>query len=277
VTGQGALLSEYVLVAGDTVDINVFGEPTLTRAVQIRPDGRINMPLIGDMQAAGLTPVQLADKITQALKTYLRAPQVAVTVTGYQRAYAYLVGQVARPGSVEIQRGATVLEVMGLAGGVTTRAAMRSAVLIRRASGQTVAVDLERLMVRGDRTLNASVEPGDIIMVPTLQNRVLVFGSVRSPGAYDVEDGARLADAIALAGGPADRAATGNVGLIRTGGDGKPAVTQVNFDQVVRGNAQQNVTMQNGDILFVPADNRIRWTDVLSYLGGLSIIRGLTR
>lgn len=277
VTAQGALLSEYVLVAGDTVDVNVFGEPTLTRSVQIRPDGRINMPLIGDVQAAGLTPAQLADKLTQALKTYLRAPQVAVSITGYQRAVAYLVGQVARPGSVEIQRGATVLEVMGLAGGVTPRAAMRSAVLIRRSSGQTVALDLDRLMVRGDRTINASVEPGDIIMVPTLQNRVLIFGAVRAPGAYDIEENTRLADAIAVAGGPVDRAYTNSVGLIRNGADGKPAVTQLNFDQVVRGNAQPNIMLQNGDILYVPPDNRVRWTDILSYLSGLSIIRGLTR
>jgi polysaccharide export outer membrane protein len=277
VTAQGALLSEYVLVAGDTVDVNVFGEPTLTRSVQIRPDGKINMPLVGDVPAAGLTPAQLADKLTQALKTYLRAPQVAVSITGYQRAYAYLVGQVVRPGSVEIQRGATVLEVMGLAGGVTPRAAMRSAVLIRRASGQTVALDLDKLMVRGDRTVNAGVEPGDIIMVPTLQNRVLIFGAVRSPGGYELEDNTRLADAIAIAGGPADRAYTNQVGLIRTGADGKPVVTHVNFDQVVRGNAQQNVALQNGDILYVPPDNRVRWTDVLSYLSGLSVVRGLTR
>ncbi len=277
VTAQGALLSEYVLVAGDTVDVNVFGEPTLTRSVQIRPDGKINMPLVGDVPAAGLTPAQLADKLTQALKTYLRAPQVAVSITGYQRAYAYLVGQVVRPGSVEIQRGATVLEVMGLAGGVTPRAAMRSAVLIRRASGQTVALDLDKLMVRGDRTVNAGVEPGDIIMVPTLQNRVLIFGAVRAPGGYDIEENTRLADAIAIAGGPVDRAHTSQVGLIRTGADGKPAVTQVNFDQVVRGNAQQNVALQNGDILFVPPDNRVRWTDILSYLSGLSVVRGLTR
>lgn len=268
-------LQEYTLNPGDVIEISVFGEPDLSRSVTIGPNGKINMPLIGDIQAAGLTPAQLNESVTRALKAYVRNPQVTVSVREYQRAYVYLVGQVARTGSVEIQRGWTVLEVMSVAGGVTPRAAPRRATLIRRATGEVVPLDLDRLLNRGDRTVNPRVEPGDIIMVPALQNRVMVLGAVSRPGAYDVDEGARIFETIALAGSPLERSATNNIGLIRPGPDGKPVVKTVDMTKFVKGDFAQNVPVIDGDIIYVPPDNRVRWSDVLGYLGGLSLIRAL--
>jgi polysaccharide export outer membrane protein len=266
-------LQEYTLNPGDVVEISVFGEPDLSRSVTIGPNGKINLPLIGDIQAAGLTPAQLNESVTRAYKAYVRNPQVTVSVREYQRAYVYLVGQVARTGSVEIQRGWTVLEVMSVAGGITPRAAPRRATLIRRATGEVIALDLDRLLNKGDRTVNPRVEPGDIIMVPALQNRVMVLGAVARPGAYDVDEGARIFETLALAGSPLERSATNNIGLIRPGPDGKPIVKTVDMTKFVKGDFAQNVPVADGDIIYVPPDNRIRWADVLGYLGGLSLIR----
>ncbi len=268
-------LQEYTLNPGDVVEIAVFGESDLSRTIAIRPDGKVNLPLIGDVEAAGLTPTQLSEKITTALKAYIKNPQVSISIREFQRAYVYLVGQVTRAGSVEIQRGWTVLEVMGVAGGVTPRAALRRATLIRRGTGQVITLDLDRLLNKGDRTANAPVEPGDIIMVPALQNRVLVLGAVRAPGAHDMDEGARVFDAITMAGGPAERSVTNNIGIIRNGADGKTTVTTVSLDKFVKGDQSQNVMLQNADIVYIPPDNSIRWTDVLGYLSGLSLVRTL--
>lgn len=263
----------YVLTPGDSVDVSVFGEPTLSRTVTIRPDGKITLPLVGDVDAAGQTPSQLADRIANALKTYLKAPQVSVTVSGFQRAQVYLVGAVTRPGPVDIQAGWTVFEVFAMAGGVTPRAALRRATLTRRTTGQSFALDLDRLLVKGDRSADFPVEAGDVIMVPALQGRILVLGAVRSPGPYDVDEGARFIDVIAMAGGPADRAATNNIGIIRNLPEGKATVTPVDMNKILRGDMSQNVLLQHQDIVYVPQGALVRWGDILAWLSGYSLVR----
>lgn len=265
---------EYVLNLGDTVEIAVFGESELSRTVTIGPNGKITLPLVGEIQAAGLTPTQLTEKLTDALKAYLRNPQVTVTVREYPRAYVYLVGQVARTGQLEIQRGWTVLEVM-ISAGVTPRAALRRATLTRKSNGEVIPIDLDRLLNRGDRSVNVSVEPGDVIMVPALQNRIMVLGAVPSPGAYEFDDGAKIFDAVLRAGSPLERSAQNNIGLIRQGADGKPVIKTVDMTKFVKGDFSQNIPVQDGDIVYIPRDNRIRWTDVLVYLGGIGLIRSV--
>jgi polysaccharide export outer membrane protein len=226
------------------------------------------------MQAAGLTVQQFTERLTEALKAYLRNPQVTVTVREYPRSYVYLVGQVARTGQLEIQRGWTLLEVM-INAGVTPRAALRRATLTRKSTGEVIPVDLDRLLNRGDRSINVSVEPGDVIMVPALQNRIMVLGAVTSPGAYEFDDGVKIFDAILRAGSPIERAAQNNIGLIRQGADGKAVVKTVDMTKFVRGDFAQNIPVQDGDIVYVPRDNRIRWADVLVYLGGIGLIRSV--
>ncbi len=270
--------AEYVLTPGDSVEITVLGEPDLTRTVTIRPDGKINLPLIGDVIAAGSTPTQLAERITTSLRAFLRNPQVSVSVREFrvERTFVYLVGQFVRPGPVEIQKGWTLMEVMAVAGGVTPRAALRRASIIRRGTGQTIGVDLDKLLLRGDRAADVAVEANDIIILPTLDIRVLVLGHVRSPGAYDLEDEARVLDAIARAGGTAERAATNNIGVIRNGPGGKPVVATVNMDKIVAGNGSENILLQNQDVVYVPAGPLVRWMDILAWLGGLGLVRTLT-
>ena len=268
-------LQEHILNPGDVVEIAVFGEADLSRTIPVRTDGKINLPLIGDIQAAGLTTTQLSEKVSTALRAFVRNPQVTITVRDYQRAFVYLVGQAARTGSIEIQRGWTVLEVMSVAGGVTPRAALRRATLIRRATGAIIELDLDRLLNKGDRSLNPVVEPGDIIMVPALQNRIMILGAVRAAGAHDMDEGAKVFDAVTLAGGPVDRAATNNIGVIRQGADGKAAITTVNLDRFVKGDLSQNILLRNGDIVYIPPNNRLRWVDVLGYLGGIGLIRSV--
>lgn len=268
---------EYLLGPGDTIAVAVLGDSDLTRTVIIRPDGKINMPLIGDVVAAGQTSVQLSERLATALKVYLRNPQVSVSVTGFhvEKVYVFLVGQVTRTGPVEIEKGWTVMEVMAVAGGVTSRAALRRGTIIRRSTGEAIRLDLERLLLRADRSANMAVEPGDIIIVPALQNRIIVLGLVSKPGTYDLDDGASVLDAIALAGGPEARAQRNNIGVIRRGADGKPTVIRVDMNKIVSGELSQNIAVQDADVIYVPEGAIVRWTDILTWLSGLGLIRSL--
>lgn len=274
-TPAQAPVKEYTLVPGDTVEINVFGEADLTRSVVIRPDGKISLPLIGEVQAAGLKPSQLAERIAETLKAYLRSPQVTVTVTGLQRLFVQVNGQAVRPGPVEIQRDWTLLDVIGAVGGVTPRADAGKATLTRK--DRTIPIDIARLL-KGDSAANVPIEPGDIITIPLLvQNRIVVMGYVRGVGAYNLDPGARLLDALIAAGGPTlGAAAVNRIGIIRLGADNRPFLArQADLNRIFRGDVAQNILLQDGDVVYVPPAGIVVWREVLSWLTSISLIRGL--
>jgi len=273
--------AEYLLGPLDVLDITVFGEADLTRTVTVRPDGKISFPLIGEMLVTGLTASQVAEKLTVSLKVFLKNPRVTVTVSQARpdavRLFVYLVGQVKIPGAYEFRTGWTVMEAIAQAGGLTPKAALRKAVLIRRAASQTQPLDLERIVLQGDQSANVSLQPGDVILVPEFLNRVLVWGAVRSPGPYDLNEGARVLDALLAAGGPDVKAAVESVGIIRQTADGKRVVAAtVNLTRILKhADESQNVLLQHADIVYVPVSNKVTWQDILSYISGFSLIRAL--
>lgn len=269
--------ADYLLGPQDVLDIAVFGEADLTRSVTVRPDGKISFPLVGEMLVAGLTTVQVGEKLTLALKPYLKNPRITVTVSQARPDFVYLVGQVQSPGAYEIKTGWTVMEAIAQAGGLTPRAALRKASLLRRRTNESIPLDLERIVLRGDQTANVPLEGGDVIMVPEFLNRVLVWGSVRNPGAFDLNEGARVLDALLAAGGPAEKASIESVGVIRQVAEGKRVVfATVDVTKILRtGDQTQNVLLQHADVVYVPLNNRITWQEILSYLSGFSLIRAL--
>lgn len=273
--------SNYVLGPLDELDITVFGESDLSRRVTVRPDGKITLPLIGEITVAGLTTTQLAEKIAQGLRPYVKSPVVSVTVAKARedavKFFVYLVGEVKNPGSYQIKTGWTVMEVIAEAGGVTTKANLRKASLIRRATNQTIPLDLDRLILKGDASANVALEGGDVILVPEFLNRVLVWGTVRSPGVYDLKEGARVLDAVLAAGGPDKKAAINAVGIIRQTEDGKRTlVATVDLNKVfAKADQSQNILLQHADIIYVPQGGGVTWQDILSYLSGLGLIFSL--
>jgi polysaccharide export outer membrane protein len=273
--------ADYLLGPQDVLDVAVFGEAELSRSVTVRPDGKITFPLVGEVLVAGLTAPQLAEKLTVALKPFLKNPRVTVTVSAARpdavRLWVYMVGQVANPGAYELKTGWTVMEAVAQAGGLTPRAALRRASLIRRSTNVTVPLDLERIVVKGDPAANVALQGGDVIMVPEFLNRVLVWGNVKNPGVFDLNEGARVLDALLAAGGPAEKAAMDAVGVIRQTADGKRVVfATVNVGKILtNADEKQNVLLQHADIVYVPASNRVTWQDILSYMSGFSLIRAL--
>lgn len=245
---------EYAVRAGDILDIVVVGDPDLSRLVTVSQDGSIFLPLIGNVHVVGLTIRQVEDRLTELLKRYLKTPKVIVTFrqASLDRDYVYVLGQVSRPGQYELRRGWTVGELLAMAGGPTTRAALRRAVILRRINGTTaIPINLEKLM-NGDVTQNQELKVGDVLVVPEVNDRVLVLGEVARPGYQDLKEGDRVVDMITRAGGPTLKAAPEKISINR---EGEPI--KVNLEAFLRqGDMLQNVEVKAGDVIFVPETDR---------------------
>ncbi len=154
----------------DVLSITVWRNPELSTTVTVRPDGRISMPLIDDVMAAGKNPSEVARELERGLSKLLRDPSVTVIVSGFQGIYGEqirIVGEAARPQAVPFRQEMTVLDVMIQAGGLTDYADGNAAVLVRGSEkGKQYSLRLKDLLKRGDISANAPVLPGDIIIIP---------------------------------------------------------------------------------------------------------------
>jgi polysaccharide biosynthesis/export protein len=162
----------YLIGADDVLSVKVWQNAELDVEVPVRSDGKITVPLAGDVQAGGKTPEQVAAALTQALAAYVREPRVTVLVTQL-RSHEYLsrvrvTGAVREPVSLPYRQGMTVLDAILAAGGPTEYAAADRAALHRREREQTrsYAIPLAALLEQGDLASNWPVQPGDVITVP---------------------------------------------------------------------------------------------------------------
>lgn len=167
-----APVSDYHLGVDDLVQVNVWGNDELSVEMPVRPDGKISMPLIGDVQAGGRTPKQVAEDIRVRLSGYIRNPNVTVILTEL-RSHEYLsrirvTGAVTSPVSLPYRQGMTVIDAVLAAGGVNEYAATSSAKLYRKRNGKThvLKVDLDAILEDGKLDTNYDLQPGDIITVP---------------------------------------------------------------------------------------------------------------
>jgi len=164
-------VERYIIGPGDSLDIYVRDNPTLTTTVPVRPDGRISIPLVQSITAAGKTPDQLAEDLQKELSRYIRSPLVTVIVKRFVGAYSQqvrVVGQAATPRAVPYRSGMTVLDLMIDVGGLTKFAAGNKAKIVRRlpdGAEQTIPVRLGDLM-NGKITENVRMHPGDILIIP---------------------------------------------------------------------------------------------------------------
>lgn len=164
--------SEYRIGVDDRVQVSVWRNPDLSVTVPVRPDGRISVPLIGDVQAGGLTPNQVADNIRGKLATYIRDPSVAVILTEL-RSHEFLsrvrvTGAVRTPRSLAFRQGMTVLDAVLEAGGINDFAAPNRAKLYRKSKDKTEVLDLELgdILNKGKLGTNVMLAPGDVITIP---------------------------------------------------------------------------------------------------------------
>lgn len=171
-SGPSVLVKSYKMSVADQIQINVWKNPELSLAEPIRPDGKISMPLIGDVMAVGLTPEELAAKIEARLSSYVKSPNVTVILTNLE-GNAFLsrirvTGSVTNNISMPYYQGMTALDAVLEAGSVDLYADANNTKLHRRTKKGSVAYDirLKDIMEDGDMTTNVTLKPGDIISVP---------------------------------------------------------------------------------------------------------------
>jgi polysaccharide export outer membrane protein len=158
---------DYVIGADDTLHITVWKEPDMSVSLPVRPDGKISIPLLDDVQAAGMTPMQLAASIKEKLKKYIADPRVTVVVTAMTSQRIYVLGEVVHTGPMPLLPGMTVLQALSSAG-FTQFANLKSIYLLRTQNGQQTKIPFRyKDAIKGkDTQTDLVLKPGDTIVVP---------------------------------------------------------------------------------------------------------------
>jgi polysaccharide export outer membrane protein len=159
---------QYVIGPEDVLYIHVWREDTFTRTVPVRMDGKISLPLIQEIKAAGLTPLQLKELLTRRLKEFIENPIVSVTVTEANSYKVYVSGQVRNPGVYRIRSETTLLQIIPMAGGFTDWANQKKILIIRKENGseKRFTVNYKKILGGKDIGSNIILKPGDTISVP---------------------------------------------------------------------------------------------------------------
>ena len=160
--------AEYAIGPEDVLHINVWKEADISSSVPVRPDGKISLPLLNDVQAAGLTPMQLAAEITKRLKQFMTEPHVTVIVTAMNSRRAYVMGQVTRQGAVPLISNLTVLQALSAAGGPAQFANTKKIYILRTQGGKQERIPFNyAAVIKGKNAeQNINLEPGDTVVVP---------------------------------------------------------------------------------------------------------------
>lgn len=171
--GQGAdiRLDDYVIGNGDVLEINTWKEPDFSREeIIVRLDGKITLPLLGDIQASGLTPAQLKKNIERSLKQYVSNPSVTVTVRNAASQKFYILGEVVNTGEYPLVKDLTVLQAFAIAGGFTEWASKNEIILYRGVKGGgkgiVIQINYKKILRDKDFSQNVKIKANDTIIVP---------------------------------------------------------------------------------------------------------------
>jgi polysaccharide export outer membrane protein len=160
--------ANYKIGPQDVLRIDVWKENEISRSVPVRPDGKISLPLLNDVQAAGLTAMELANNISEGLKKFITNPQVTVSVSEINSRRVYVTGEVTRPGAFPLLPNMTVLQALTSASGFTQFARTKKIYVLRNEGGKQVKHPFNyNEVVKGTRPEdNITLQPGDTIVVP---------------------------------------------------------------------------------------------------------------
>jgi len=158
----------YLIGPGDVLSIDIWKEPELSKQVSVRLDGHISLPLVNDIEAAGLTLAQLREQLAEKYKDFVDVPEVSVTLIESRSKRIYLLGKVNTPGEYPLQKNMTVVQAISLAGGLAEWADSADMRLIRKIKGteRTFRVDYDAIVSGEDLGQNVQLQPDDTIFVP---------------------------------------------------------------------------------------------------------------
>ncbi|MEO7453842.1 MAG: polysaccharide biosynthesis/export family protein [Fimbriimonadales bacterium] len=282
---QAVSSEPYRLRPEDVLAIRVYGEDDMSVDSPINLDGTISVPLLGFLNAAGKTTAELERHITQALKTaeYFVDPKVSVNIVRFRELRASVTGAANRPGEFIFKPGDRVLSLISQAQGYGfNRADLRKSVLIRKGSMEQIPLDLHAMLIRNDMSQNYELRDGDIINIPeTRLNRVGVIGFAQRPGQFDWYEGMTLADALSQAGGEIpyrSRMSQIQIQRVTPGREFEYQKFKVDFTRFTSNNDfSQNVALQPGDVIFIPASNNVDITQLSQYANVAFTVSNLLR
>ena len=257
VVSQEKFTQEYRIGPKDLLEISVFGADELSRTVRVSEDGKVTLPLLGEVLVDGLTKSEVEKKLGQLLgEKYVQNPQVTVFIREYQSKRVSVLGAVEKPGPYQLLGRQTLMQIISEAGGLT-RDAGDEIVIIRQlpdGSSTSLRISIDDLFLKGDAKLNVPMEAGDIVNIPVDKLVVVyVFGQVKNPGALQVKKSniPTLLQVIAQAGGFTDRASKGGVIIKRKDETGKEKEIKVNVRSILK-NKVKDVQLLENDTIYVP-------------------------
>ncbi|MCD6505960.1 SLBB domain-containing protein [Candidatus Poribacteria bacterium] len=266
---------EYRIGVDDVLSISVWNHPEMSiSAVRVRPDGKISLPVVGDVQAAGYTPAELQREISTVLRRYLRGePIVTVTVTQFNSLKVSVFGAVVNPGSYTFVEPPTPLELIAKAGGMTQNADPSSARIVS-SDGISTTVDLSKAILSGGGL--PKLKAGDALFIPSSRRplsrkdagkivRITILGGVRSPGTYEFPKTPTLVEAISKAGWVNSESSLEKVKVIRTIA-GRSESVSVNVREFLeKGDPSLLPALESGDLVLVPTSK-----EEITILGGVN-------
>ena len=248
---------DYVIGPEDLIEVNVFELPELKTTCRVLGDGTVSLPLLGVVQAAGLTETGFEARLRDLLEArFLLDPQVTISVTEYRSKMVSVIGAVTKPGTYQMIGPRTILQMISEAGGLTKEAGSDIIILRKTESGssQRLELDLEDLVIRGNPELNLPISPGDVVNVPVDRPiYVYVDGAVKTPGQVEGKSSRpiTLLQAVARAGGLTERANLKGVHVLRKAADGTQTRLPVNLREIRKGKAD-DIALEDGDVIVVP-------------------------
>ncbi len=245
--------AEYVIGAADDVAITVLGNTELDTVATVNPGGKISFPLLGDVQAAGLTSEELGEKLTHALEKKIKNPVVTVSLRQINSYRIYMLGNVGKQGVVTSSSEISLLQALSLAGGVVPGTDLTLPYVAR--GNERLDVDFRKLLMEGDLSQNILLKPEDVVVLPdNPRNEVFIMGEVNSPGIFplDPENQLTILKALVQAGGFGQFAKPSNTVIIRGDGTGK-RIIPVDVEEIMENPQEtEDVLLQPGDVVIVP-------------------------
>jgi len=245
--------AQYVIGPGDVLHVTVLGNRELDMDVAVQPDGKVSVPLVGDIQAGGMTAHDFSESLQTRMGSVVRNPIVSVSVKEINSLQIRVLGQVRNPGVYKVLGRMSVLQALALAGGPGEFADLSESYILRK--DEKIPTNLDRLLKQADLSQEVTILPGDTLVVASVKglgNSVYVFGEVKRPGMQPLTKDLTVLRALINAGGFTTFASLRNVSIIR-GPDDKKTKIPVNVKELLNEPEQaKDIPLQPGDVVYVP-------------------------
>ena len=240
---------DYMIGESDTLFISVWGNEALSLSVTVRPDGKITIPAYGEVTAAGITPGELQNILTEDLKQLVKNPIVTVIVQEINNNKVYIFGGGVEPVVLPLNGRTTLLQLLCLIAGANN-ADLHSAYVLRQ--GERIKEDFYNIFIKGKTEEDILLEANDVIFIPAFEDRnIYVIGSVMTPTAIVYREGIKVMEAVLAAGGFTEFASENNTTIYREDGGKETSISVKLKDLIKDGDLKQNVKLRPGDYIIV--------------------------